>query len=71
MALSENTINRLYNWKFDQALRSIRGDANVVPRESQAIQALADAFGNSGWFDGLMGRIVQLAVHDLIGDVDD
>lgn len=71
MALTENTINRLYNWKFTQALNSLEGDAHVIPHESQGIKALSDAFGNCGWFSGTMARIIQMAVHDLIGDVDD
>lgn len=73
MALSADTINRLYNWKFDQAVYALehrQGDVVATPRETEAINTLSEAFGDSGWFGGVMGRVVQLAVHDLIGDID-
>jgi len=77
MALTENTLNRLYNWKFDQAQVAVekqRDDANEpnpTPHETEGIQALAMLLGNSGWFGGQLGNVVSLAVHDLIGDYGD
>ena len=71
MALSKDTINRLYNWKFDSALRFAKEQSSLpTSDEILAIKALADTFGNCGWFDGSLGRVVRAAVHDLIGDVD-
>lgn len=71
MALNERTVGRLYNWKFDQALRAAR-DQSPLPTTDEilAIKALADTFGNCGYFDGSLARVVRAAVHDLIGDVD-
>lgn len=71
MALTENTKNRLYNWKFAQALTAAKNqDQLPTTDEILAIKALADAFGSCGWFDGTMATIIQMAVHDLIGDQD-
>lgn len=71
MALHENAENRLYNWKFSQALTAAKNqDRLPTTDEILKLKALADTFGNCGWFDGTMATIIQMAVHDLIGDHD-
>lgn len=71
MTLSEKTIGRLYNWKFDSALRFAKEQSPLpTSEEILAIKALADTFGNCGYFDGTLALVVRGAVHDLIGDQD-
>lgn len=67
--IGEDVVERLYNWKFNQALDALDESA-ATPHEKGAIKALAEAFGNVGYFDGVLARVVQVAVHDLIGDVE-
>lgn len=69
MALDEDCINRLYNWKFDSALDYLDA-SQATHAEAVGIKALAEVFGNLGWQGGAMSEIIRLAVHDLIGDSD-
>jgi prepilin-type processing-associated H-X9-DG protein len=60
-----NLVNRLENWKFKDAnqiaqnLEVAENDCDVI----EAIQALADMFGNVGWFDGSVANLI----HPTIG----
>jgi hypothetical protein len=68
--LDESTINRLYNWKFNQAKDRMGKQAeDVRPTDDEVwvVQALEEAFGDCGWFDGAMGTVVRAAVRSLIG----
>jgi hypothetical protein len=61
---SEDLINRIYNWKFEKALRYLDGQPDHVRRE---VEMMAEVLGNSGCFGGHMGGLVSLAVIGLIG----
>jgi hypothetical protein len=67
MALSENCIDRLENWKFDQA-RKCLDESEPTDTERELVEALAAVFGNSGWLFGQIEIIVGAAVGTLIGD---
>ena len=67
MITHEATVNRLYNWKFGQALRHAQGRSWLTPRDQALIEALSTAYGNVGWFEGNHGVIVAAAVETLIG----
>jgi hypothetical protein len=62
---SENLINRLENWKFESALKHLRGQPRAV---QSSVRALSRLLGNSGWLDGDIGELVTLAVEDLTGN---
>lgn len=62
---NENLIGRVENWKFEQAIKYLEGESDEV---KEIINALATSFGNVGWFDGNLGRIVEFAVKCLLPD---
>jgi hypothetical protein len=69
--LSEDTIGRLVNWKFTQAVRAAKeqpDDARPTMYEMTMIRALGAIFGNIGWFDGWLANVVRMAVKTLVGD---
>ncbi len=76
--LSDRVKDRLLNWKFEQARTCMLAEINDVDRltplptesEQETVHALADTFGNPGWFEGSMADIVRAAVWYL-GVVDD
>lgn len=55
-------IGRLRNWKFDTARKYLHQQPEAV---RVAVKTLADMFGNSGWFGGKMGTMVDLVVEAL------
>lgn len=61
--------SRLSNWKFNTALL-ILDNAGVrnrlLPGDADAIEALAQLFGDSGYFDGAVGDLVEYAVGRLL-----
>ena len=64
MALSPMTQDRLWNWKFASALRSVsadvvRGTHHPTENETDVITSLAGTFGNCGHFDGLLSSVVR------------
>lgn len=60
--MNHNLINRLANWKFNDAAKEIL--THPEPEEiANVIHALSETFGNSGWFSGSMGEIVTAAVQ--------
>jgi hypothetical protein len=66
--MNENLESRLYNWKFEQALRYLDGE----PQETKdVVEALARMFGNAGWFYGDMQVVVAAAVRSLGVEDDD
>jgi hypothetical protein len=67
--ISEDCVDRLVNWKFDRAEDFLTDDATLQERE--VVQALARAFGNSGWFFGYMGVIVRNALRSIGVNDDD
>lgn len=70
MALTDECVNRLYNWKFEQAQRYLTDEA--TDHERHTVDALVRLFGNPGWgIGGDLGVLVRATVRDLIGDVDD
>lgn len=61
--LSQHVHRRLANWKFAQAQDALsRQSQEATDEERMVVAALASAFGNSGWFDGSMGIIVNAAL---------
>ncbi len=56
-------IGRLLNWKFNSALALVREDHPETV--SAVVKALAETFGNCGWFDGNMATIIQFTVSSL------
>lgn len=70
MALDEDVQGRLYNWKFDSA-QDMLDVSKATPQERQAIKALAETFGNVGYFGGTLAGVVQAAVYGLIGEYGD
>lgn len=65
MSLNEDLTGRLENWKFESAKMYVDFDVSVDER--LVIEALADTYGNCGWFEGSMGLIIGAAVEALIG----
>jgi len=62
----EHVIDRLNNWKFQQA-QDMALSVPVPPNEaSYIIAALAQAFGDVGGFDGVLATIVQAATARAI-----
>lgn len=69
--LSSACKNRLENWKFTSALRSAEKGSRPTGAEHETIEALSMVFGNSGWFDGTIGAIVEAAVARLLAGYPD
>lgn len=70
MALTEDVLNRLYNWKFDTARSYLvrqqeLGEVFPTVEEVDTIHALAITFGNSGWFGGSMADVVRAALRSI------
>ena len=57
-------VGRLENWKFQQALTALPKEAPLTVRETTA--ALAASFGDTGWFDGHVGQLVEAVVALLL-----
>jgi hypothetical protein len=65
---SDALVSRLTNWKFGAALQHCEGQSDEA---RTLVQALADTFGDSGWFGGRMGAIVHAAMQAFeIEEVD-
>ena len=62
---AERLVSRLFNWKFTQATQCLAGQHIEV---AETVRALSRMFGNCGWEDGDMGRVVSAAVRHLIGE---
>lgn len=64
--MNNNLSSRLYNWKFNQALRYLDGETEEV---KNLVNALAMIFGNIGWeLDSPMVVIIGFAVDSVIYD---
>lgn len=63
--LSDRCKNRLENWKF-QSAHWCASTSEASESEQAVVEALASAFGNSGWFGGALGVIVEAAVDKLV-----
>lgn len=74
--LNDKVKDRLLNWKFESARRILldeaygaTGASNPASDELETVIALAQMFGDSGWFWGSMADVVRAAVWYL-GVVD-
>lgn len=56
----------LYNWKFNTASRYL--DGSERPEVKRMVRVLAKEFGNVGWIEGNMGKVINAVVTLLIGD---
>ena len=62
----ERLIDRLQNWKFEQALDYCEPEAEYL----ELVEALAATFGNCGWFGGKMGVIVDAAISVITAEIE-
>jgi len=68
----EGLIGRLENWKFTQAhivaetALPLSTDLPIAAEDRTLIVALAETFGNAGWFEGHLGVIVGTVVEGLV-----
>lgn len=65
MALPDPLFNRLFNWKFGQAVQYL--DASVSTEDQKLVRALATRHGNCGWFNGPDAVIVSAALKPILG----
>jgi hypothetical protein len=56
--MTETVWNQLYNWKFTSALSNMSGEEP----EYALVQALSVLLGDSGWFEGSLGQVVDAMV---------
>lgn len=63
--------NRLYNWKFSQAMNYVREGVTVTDDERELIEALDACYGNVGYFGGNNAIILRAAVETLIGVIEE
>ena len=61
--LTPDCKSRLRNWKFEQAAKYLTPEATREERET--VEALASLLGNSGWFFGDLGTLVDVVVDTL------
>ena len=59
---NEELKERLFNWKFESALKYLDGETEEV---FNIVKALADMFGNVGWFEGSLAIIVAQALESI------
>lgn len=59
---------RLFNWKFNSALKYLEGESEEVVENVKSLDRL---FESCGHFGGDLGNLVRLAVLYLIGDEED
>jgi len=60
---------RLFNFKFDSALRYL--EPTDTEEVQETVRALANAFGNVGHFSGDLATIIAAALKSIGCDVDD
>lgn len=60
--MNEKLENRLYNFKFGQALDYLEGEDNTT---RGVVEALAEMFDDPGWFHGHMATIVMAACRSI------
>ena len=65
--LTPDCKSRLRNWKFEQAAKYLTPEATGEERET--VEALASLLGNSGWFFGNLGTLVDVVVETLMYDL--
>lgn len=65
--LNEDLYGRLFNYKFEQAVRYLRDDHSTFVRDT--VTALAAAFENPGWFGGSLGTVVDAALRAVIAEL--
>lgn len=63
MSLNERCKDRLYNYKFRQAVEHLDDDATRDERD--LIKALGAMLGDPGWFDGDMATVAQAALRSV------
>lgn len=65
--LTFETVERLENFKFSQALGSARNQITpATEKEIEVLEALAETFGNPGWFEGHLATVVEAAFSSII-----
>ena len=64
----ERLIDRLQNWKFEQA-KNVPG-ITLSEVQAELLTALAETFGNSGWLTGHMGTIIEYTVAALCVEIE-
>lgn len=62
--LNDELKSRVVNWKFSQAIKCF--DSDTTKPEKMAILELADMFGDSGHFEGTVGKLVSNTVYLLL-----
>jgi len=65
MILSAEVRNRLFNFKFEQAVARLTTEEVASP-EGHVVVGLSERYGNVGWMDGTEGAFVW-AVLALLG----
>jgi hypothetical protein len=61
--LNDKCKNRLYNYKFEQALMYLDDSATEV--EHDLVMSLASTFGNPGLMGGRMGDVVAASLRSI------
>jgi len=64
----ERLIDRLQNWKFEQA-KNVPG-ITLSEVQAELLTALAETFSNSGWFSGHLGTIIEYTVAALCVEIE-
>ncbi len=65
--ITPDCLNRLINFKFRDAADELTGDS--TKRERDLVKALAETFGNPGWFvGGAMEVIIFAAIQSIVED---
>ena len=61
--LNENLYGRLYNWKFESALKYLKGESKEVKK---TVRELARKYGNIGWiYESELAEEIARRVFDL------
>ena len=66
MTKRERLLDRLENFKFEQALEYCEPDDEW----RELVEALATTFGNCGWLNGKMGVILDAAVSVVTAEIE-
>ena len=66
--MNERLSGRIYNWKFASAAGYLTGDLDADLHDT--VCALSEMFGNSGWFYGDMGTVINYVVNAMLKELD-
>jgi hypothetical protein len=61
--------SRIENWKFGYA-KSLSNDVpgDGSDHDRKLLDTLSFMFGNCGWFEGMMGEMVEACVQVMLGE---